>query len=94
MVFLARGMVWVWGGTNNSQWREFEKFIISAISFGDHENVTPHTIFIIIFLFIYFFYFTHYFQIFFLRQSAMDAARLSAAKSSPMMETINMVRHH
>lgn len=25
-------------------------------------------------------------------QSAMDAARLSAAKSSPMMETINMVR--
>lgn len=25
-------------------------------------------------------------------QSAMDAARLSAAKSSPMMETVNMVR--
>lgn len=26
-------------------------------------------------------------------QSAMDAARLSAAKSSPMMETINMVKN-
>lgn len=38
-------------------------------------------------------YCTHYF-LFFLWQSAMDAARLSAAKSSPMMETINMVRHH
>lgn len=90
MVFLAQGMVWVWVGTNNSQWREFEKFIISAISYGDHENVTPHN-----FYYYYFFeYYTHYFQIFFLRQSAMDAARLSAAKSSPMMETINMVRHH
>ena len=27
-------------------------------------------------------------------QSAMDAARLSAAKSSPMMETINMCLQH
>lgn len=32
------------------------------------------------------------FSHFLLWQSAMDAARLSAAKSSPMMETINMVR--
>lgn len=30
--------------------------------------------------------------LFLLLQSAMDAARLSAAKSSPMMETINMVK--
>jgi len=43
--------------------------------------------------FIYFILFVVFLRIafFLLLQSAMDAARLSAAKSSPMMETVNMV---